>query len=115
MQFEDFPFQNHLELLFQCFGQKGQSERCREENDTCNFILYAFLRLLIQDRKLSMNLWKRFAIAVEQKTGKSALATASFKALTIYTVLLCVAFYGLRKKNGDYKINVPLVKTCCLR
>ena len=62
-----------------------------------------------------MNLWKRFAIVVEQRTGKSALATASFKALIIYTVLLCVTFYGLRKKNGDYKINVPLVKTCCLR
>ena len=113
MQFEDFPFRNHLELLFQCVGQKGQ--RCREENDACSFISYAFLRLLILDRKLNMNLCKRFAIAVEQRTGKSALAAASFKALIIYTVLLCVAFYGLRKKNGDYKINVPLVKTCCLR
>ena len=62
-----------------------------------------------------MNLWKRFAIAVEQRTGKSALATASFKALIIYTVLLCVCFYGLKKKNGDYKINVLLAKACCPR
>lgn len=42
VQFEDFPFQNHLELLFQCVGQKGQ--RCRVENDTCSFISYVFLR-----------------------------------------------------------------------
>ena len=73
MQFADLSFQNHLELLFQSVGQKGQSERCREENDTCSFISYAFLRLLILDRKLNMNLWKRFAIAVEQRTGKSAI------------------------------------------
>lgn len=71
MQFADFPFQNHLELLFQCIDQKGQ--RCREENDTGSFISYDFLRLLIRDRKLNMNLWKRFAIAVEQRTGKSAI------------------------------------------
>ena len=96
VQFEDFPFQNHLELLFQCVGQKGQ--RCREENDACSFISYAFLRLLILDRKLNMNLWKRFAIAVEQRMGKSALAAASFKALIIYTVLLCVFFIVLKKR-----------------
>ena len=44
-----------------------------EENDKCSFISYVFLRLLILDRKLNMNLWKRFAIAVEQRTGKSAI------------------------------------------
>lgn len=45
-----------------------------------------------------MNLWKRFAIAVEQRTGKSALATASFKGLIIYTVLLCVFFMVLKRR-----------------
>ena len=113
MQFEDFPFRNHLELLFQCVGQKGQ--RCREENDACSFISYAFLRLLILDRKLNMNLCKRFAIAVEQRTGKSALATASFKTLIIYTVLLCVLFMVLERRMVITKLMYPLVKTCCLR
>ena len=45
-----------------------------------------------------MNLCKRFAIAVEQRTGKSALTTASFTALIIYTVLLCVFFMVVKRR-----------------
>ena len=54
-----------------------------------------------------MNLWKRFAIAVEQRTGKSALATASFKALIIYTVLLLVFFMVLKRRMVIRKLMYP--------